>query len=55
MVAEDFSFKMKVLAGLQLEKQSQKAPFCSGVAPCKGVEDSLGFWLPRRGFGIPGT
>ena len=29
MVAEDFSFKMQVLAGLQLEKQSQKAPFCS--------------------------
>ena len=30
MKAEHFSFKMKVLAGLKLTKQSQKAPFCSG-------------------------
>ena len=25
------------------------------VAPCKGIEDSLGFWIPRRGFPISGT
>ena len=30
MKAEHFSFKRKVLASLQLAKQLQKAPFCSG-------------------------
>ena len=25
------------------------------VAPCKGIEDTLGFWIPRRGFRIPAT
>ena len=30
MEAEHFKFKMQVWAGLQLEKQLQKAPFCSG-------------------------
>ena len=30
MKAEHFSFKMKVLASLQLAKQLQKTPFCSG-------------------------
>ena len=24
-------------------------------APCKGIQDRLGFWIPRRGFQIPGT
>ena len=23
-------------------------------APCKGSQDSLGFWIPHRGLGIPG-
>ena len=23
------------------------------IAPCKGIQDSLGFWIPRRGFPIP--
>ena len=22
---------------------------------CKGIQDRLGFWIPRRGFQIPGT
>ena len=26
-----------------------------GFAPCKGIQDSLGFWIPRHGFRIPGT
>ena len=30
MEAEHFSFKMQIFADLQLEKQLQKAPFCSG-------------------------
>ena len=30
MKPEHFTFKMKVLASLQLAKQLQKAPFCSG-------------------------
>ena len=25
------------------------------IAPRKGIQDSLGFWIPRRGFLIPGT
>ena len=25
------------------------------VAPYKGIQDSIGFWIPRRGFRIPGT
>ena len=25
------------------------------VAPCKGIRDSLGFWIPCCGFRIPGT
>ena len=25
------------------------------VAPCKGIKDTLGFWIPRRGFRIPAT
>ena len=24
-------------------------------APCKGIQGSLGFWIPRRGFRIPGA
>ena len=24
-------------------------------APWKGIQDSLGFWIPRRGVRIPGT
>ena len=25
------------------------------IVPCKGIQDSLGFWIPRRGFRIPDT
>ena len=25
------------------------------IAPCNRVQNSLGFWIPRRGFLIPGT
>ena len=25
------------------------------AASCEGIQDSLGFWVPRRGFQIPGT
>ena len=25
------------------------------VAPCKGIQGTLGFWIPRRGFRIPFT
>ena len=25
------------------------------VAPCEGIQDSPGFWIPCRGFRIPGT
>ena len=24
------------------------------IALCKGIQNSLGFWIPRRGFQIPG-
>ena len=26
-----------------------------GIVPCKGLQDTLGFWILRRGFGISGT
>ena len=25
----------------------------TGLGPCKGIQDNLGFWIPRRGFWIP--
>ena len=25
------------------------------ITPCKGIQDILGFWIPRCGFRIPGT
>ena len=28
---------------------------CPFLAPCKGIQDTLGFWIPRRGFRIPFT
>ena len=27
----------------------------TSIAPCKGIHDSLGFWIPPCGFRIPGT
>ena len=27
--------------------------FVTTYSPCKGIQDSLGFWIPRRGFQIP--
>ena len=30
-------------------------PFHHSFAPCKGIQDSLGFWIPCCGFRIPGT
>ena len=27
----------------------------TSIAPCKGIQDSLGFWIPCCGFRIPGT
>ena len=38
-------------------KGAQNRGGCMKVcfAPCKGIQDSLGFWIPRRGFRIPGT
>ena len=29
--------------------------FCISFDPCKEIQDSLGFWFPRRGFLISGT
>ena len=29
--------------------------YFSSVAPCKGIHDSLGFWIPPCGFRIPST
>ena len=27
----------------------------TGIGPCNGIQDSLGFWIPYRGFRIPGN
>ena len=37
--------------GLRVRKGATDAR----LAPCKGIQDSLEFWIPRRGFRIPGT
>ena len=29
--------------------------FCSCFTSCKGIQDSVGFRIPRRGFRIPGA
>ena len=34
---------------------SYSAWFDWHFASCKGIQDSLGFWIPHRGFRIPGT
>ena len=28
---------------------------CNDITQCKEIQDSLGFWIPRRGFRIPGS
>ena len=28
--------------------------FFQWFSPCKGIQDSLGFWIPRHGLQIPG-
>ena len=33
----------------------QNALFPKKAAPRKGIQDSLGLWIPRRGFRILGT
>ena len=37
--------------------QNTKINICrhTAIAPCKGIHDSLGFWIPPCGFRIPGT
>ena len=30
-------------------------PVMTSFAPCKGIQDSLGFWIRRSGFRIPGN
>ena len=38
--------KQKLNCKLKLEQR---------IAPCKGIQNSLGFWIPCCGFRIPGT
>ena len=38
---------MSIAYGLQAASQ-----FVTTYSPCKGIQDSLGFWIPRRGFRI---
>ena len=35
--------------------EKPREPVTFWVAPYKGIQDSLGSWIPRRGFRIPGT
>ena len=35
------------------EDQSEEYVCGSWLAPSKGIQDSLGFWIPRGGFRIP--
>ena len=36
-------------------RASDRAKRPRGIAQCKGFQDSLGFWTPRRGFRIDGA
>ena len=39
----------------RLQDRSHSFSSFPEFAPCKGIQDSLGFWILRRGFRIPGT
>ena len=42
----------------EYERDENKLKYLSfylAIAPCKGIQDTLGFWIPRHGFLIPGT
>ena len=39
--------------GMEQVVHTHRTSCRSGFAPCKGIQDSLGFWIPRRGFWIP--
>ena len=43
------SFSLLKLTDRNLLRLNEASP------PCKGIQDSLGFWIPRCGLRIPGT
>ena len=54
--------KARSIKGGNSVLQKTKALICKrkqnckdSVAPCKGIQDSLGFWISHRGFRIPGS
>ena len=47
-------FFFSVLDKSDREKNPPPPPH-GGFTPLKGIQDSLGFWIPPRGFRIPGT
>ena len=46
----------RMLRVLQMSRDATYSyTFDATLTPCKGIQDSLGFWIPHRGFRIPGT
>ena len=45
---------MGLTSSPDLDTYTREGGGCTQYAPCKGM-DSLRFWIPRCGFGIPGT
>ena len=46
----------RMLRVLQMSRDATYTyTFDATLTPCKGIQDSLGFWIPHRGFRIPGT
>ena len=47
---------MKIITAISIAKDSHVSMISRALfAPCKGIQDSFGFWIPHRGFWIPGN
>ena len=45
---------MKIITAISIAKDSHVSMISRALfAPHKGIQDSLGFWIPHRGFWIP--
>ena len=43
------------ITNCSLKSKTKSSVYHKRLAPCKGIQDILGFWIPRCGFRIPGT
>ena len=47
--------KKKRYKNYGLKRNKSQSKYSVEVSPCKGIQDTLGLWIPRRGFRIPIT